>query len=97
VIELIEVLLHEPQGILIRIGLVPRLVIFDLPFDHRIAWRPALDGQQRDARGNRCLHASLSGERDAMSPREEIVFVVDNDARVRAALGELCSNSGEVK
>jgi len=32
-----------------------------------------------------------------MSPREEIVFVVDNDARVRAALGELCSNSGEVK
>lgn len=38
--------------------------------------------------------ASMSSERDVMSAREEIVFVVDDDARVREALDELLASFG---
>ena len=45
-------------------------------------------------RGDRRLHASAGSKRGTMSPRDEIVFVVDDDARVREALGELLESLG---
>jgi FixJ family two-component response regulator len=38
--------------------------------------------------------ASTSSERGVMSTREEIVFIVDDDARVREAIGELLESWG---
>src|SRR4029077_4145045 len=43
---------------------------------------------------DRRLYASVSSERGVMSPREEIVFIVDDDPRVREALGELLESLG---
>src|ERR1700761_3466787 len=48
----------------------------------------------RVRRGRPVMVASTSSERGVVSPREEIVFVVDDDARVREALGELLESLG---
>src|SRR6185437_14149397 len=50
--------------------------------------------QERDAGGNRRNHVSVAVGRASSSSHEEIVFLVDDDARVREAVGDLLASLG---
>lgn len=50
--------------------------------------------EERGAHGDGRLDVSAAAERGSACPREEIVFLVDDDARVREAVGELLASLG---
>src|SRR5262249_10884798 len=66
----------------------------NLPFDCRVPWRTAVGRQERTSRSDVHLHAACWNENGVMTTNELIVFIVDDDERVRDALSELLASHG---
>src|SRR5690606_13340986 len=66
----------------------------DLPVDHRVPWRAAVGGERRTARRDVRLHPPYRNGTGVMTRDDHIVFIVDDDARIREAVGELLAAHG---
>src|SRR5262249_50239089 len=68
--------------------------IGDLPLDRRVSRRPLVGGDQQASGGEVHLHVAGSGESGAMTTEDHLVFIVDDDPRIREALSELLESHG---